>query len=179
MMQQKRSRWVYIVLGLMLFSLVIFSGLPLVSSIVSGNQLASNSDSTIATFSNQELVQLAAEASGYEKVLEREPDNETALRGLLEIRLQQKDLPGAIAPLARLAQLHLNQTEYTILLAQAKQQVKDYEGAAAAYRQILANHPGDILALGGITNLFFNSKSTRTSDRFTKRYNSNSNKKHG
>ena len=153
-MQQKRSRWVYIVLSLMLFSLIIFSALPLVSSIVSGNRLKSDPNSAIATFSSQELIQLAAEASGYEKVLEREPENETALRGLLEIKIAQKDIPGAIVPLERLAQLHQEQTEYTILLAQAKQQIEDYEGAAAAYRQVLATKPGDILALGGISNLF-------------------------
>jgi tetratricopeptide (TPR) repeat protein len=153
-MQQKRSRWVYIILSLMLFSLVIFSGLPLISSIVSANKPLSVSDSTIATFSNQELMKWDAEASGYEKVLQREPDNETALRGLLDIRLKQKDLDGAIAPLENLAKLHQEQTEYTILLAQAKQQIKDYEGSAAAYRQVLTNRPGDILALAGMTNLF-------------------------
>ncbi len=154
MVQQKRSSWVYIVLGLMLFSLIIFSGLPLLSSIFGGEQLASNSEMTIATFSKQELVKLEAEANGYQKVLEREPENDTALRGLVEIRLKQKDLEGAIAPLEKLAQIHSEQNEYTILLAQAKQQVTDYEGAAAAYRQVLATRPGDIFALGGITNLF-------------------------
>jgi tetratricopeptide (TPR) repeat protein len=154
MVQQKRSRWAYIVLGLMLFSLIIFSGIPLFASIFAGRQLASNSDRAIATFAPGESVKLEAEAGGYQKVLEREPENDTALRGLLEIRLKQKDLPGAIAPLEKLAQIHAEQSEYTILLARAKQQVTDYEGAAAAYRQVLATHPGDIFALGGITNLF-------------------------
>ncbi len=153
-MQQKRSTWVYVVLGLMLFSLIIFSGIPVLSSIFGGERLASNSEMTTATFSNQELIKLEAEADGYQKVLEREPENDTALRGLLEIRLKQKDLQGAIAPLEKLAQIHSEQNEYTILLAQAKQQVTDYEGAAAAYRQVLATRPGDIFALGGITNLF-------------------------
>ncbi|MGF1539437.1 MAG: tetratricopeptide repeat protein [Pleurocapsa sp.] len=154
MVQQKRSSWVYIVLGLMLFSLIIFSGIPLFSSIFTPEQLTSNSAQAIATFTARELVKLEAEASGYQKVLEREPENDTALRGLLEIRLKQKDLPGAIAPLEKLAQIHAQQSDYTILLAQAKQQITDYEGAAAAYRQVLATHPGDIFALGGITNLF-------------------------
>ena len=152
-MQQKRSGWVYLILGLMLFSLIIFSGLPLISSIVEGDRFVAEPNSTIATFSKQELVKLEAEAAGYETVLQREPDNETALRELLEIRLKQKDLTGAIAPLEKLAQLHGEQTEYTVLLAQAKQQVKDYEGAAAAYRQVLATHPGDLFALGGMANL--------------------------
>jgi tetratricopeptide (TPR) repeat protein len=99
-------------------------------------------------------MQLEAEASGYQKVLQREPENETALQGLLTIRLKQQDLKGSIEPLAKLASLHSEQTEYTVLLAQAKQQVKDYEGAAATYRQVLANHPGDILALRGLANLY-------------------------
>jgi tetratricopeptide (TPR) repeat protein len=154
-MKQKRSSWLYLVLGLMLFSLIIFSGLPLFNSIVAGDRSGINPNSASATtISTQELIQLEAEASGYQKVLQREPENETALQGLLTIRLKQQDLKGSIEPLAKLASLHSEQPEYTILLAQAKQQVNDYEGAAAAYRQVLANNPGDILALRGIANLY-------------------------
>jgi tetratricopeptide (TPR) repeat protein len=153
-MNKKRSSWIYLVLGVMLFSLITVSALPLLGSVVSGDQFLTDSDQQVATFGDRELVKFEAEASGYQKVLEREPDNDTALRGLLQIRLQQKDLKGAIAPLEKLAQLHSEQTEYTILLAQARQQVKDYEGAAAAYNQILATRPGDIYALGGMANLF-------------------------
>jgi len=153
-MDKKRSSWIYLVLGVMLFSLITVSALPLLGSVVSGDQFLTNSDQEVATFGDRELVKFEAEASGYQKVLEREPDNDTALRGLLQIRLQQKDLKGAIAPLEKLAQLHSEQTEYTILLAQARQQVKDYEGAAAAYNQILATRPGDMYALGGMANLF-------------------------
>jgi tetratricopeptide (TPR) repeat protein len=153
-MNKKRSSWIYLVLGVMLFSLITVSALPLLGSVVSGDQFLTDSDQQVATFGDRELVKFEAEASGYQKVLEREPDNDTALRGLLQIRLQQKDLKGAIAPLEKLAQLHSEQTEYTILLAQARQQVKDYEGAAAAYNQILATRPGDMYALGGMANLF-------------------------
>jgi tetratricopeptide (TPR) repeat protein len=154
-MKQKRSSWLYLVLGLMLFSLIIFSGLPLFNSIVAGDRSLINPNSANATtISTQELIQLEAEASGYQKVLQREPENETALQGLLTIRLKQQDLKGSIEPLAKLASLHSEQPEYTILLAQAKQQVNDYEGAAAAYRRALANNPGDILALRGIANLY-------------------------
>jgi tetratricopeptide (TPR) repeat protein len=154
-MKQKRSSWLYLVLGLMLFSLIIFSGLPLFNSIVAGDRSGINPNSASATtISTQELIQLEAEASGYQKVLQREPENETALQGLLTIRLKQQDLNGSIEPLAKLASLHSEQPEYTILLAQAKQQVNDYEGSAIAYRQVLANNPGDILALRGIANLY-------------------------
>jgi tetratricopeptide (TPR) repeat protein len=154
-MKQKRSSWLYLVLGLMLISLIIFSGLPLFSSIVAGDRLGLNPNlANATTISTTELMQLEAEASGYQKVLQREPENETALQGLLTIRLKQQDLKGSIEPLAKLASLHSEQTEYTVLLAQAKQQVKDYEGAAASYRQVLANHPGNILALRGLANLY-------------------------
>ncbi|WP_319418974.1 tetratricopeptide repeat protein [Pleurocapsa sp. FMAR1] len=153
-MKKKRSSWIYLVLGVMLFSLITVSALPLVGSVVEGTQFAKNPNSEVVVLSQQELAKLEAEASGYQKVLEREPDNNTALSGLLKIKLQQKDIPGAIAPLEKLAKLNPEQTEYGVLLAQAKQQTEDYEGAAAAYSQILGEHPGDIYALGGITNLY-------------------------
>lgn len=152
-MQRKQKSWLYAVLGLMLFSLIIFSALPIVSSVVEGKS-EPNSEYQTASFSKTDLARLEAEASGYEKVLQREPDNETALRGLLQIRLEQKDLAQAIVPLDKLASLHPQQTEYLVLLAQAKQQLADYEGAAAAYRQILTDHPGEIMALGGLANLY-------------------------
>ena len=153
-MKKKRSSWIYLVLGIMLFSLITVSALPLVGSVVNGQQFAKDPNSEVITLSQRELAILDAEASGYQKVLEREPNNDTALNGLLKIRLQQKDIAGAIAPLAKLAKLHPEQTEYSTLLAQAKQQIKDYEGAAAVYKEVLAEHPGDIYALGGITNLY-------------------------
>ncbi len=153
-MKKKRSSWIYLVLGVMLFSLITVSALPLVGSVVEGTKFDRNPNSEVVVLSQQELAKLEAEASGYQKVLEREPDNNTALSGLLKIKLQQKDIPGAIAPLEKLAKLNSEQTQYGVLLAQAKQQIEDYEGAAAAYSQILAEHPGDVYALGGITNLY-------------------------
>ena len=153
-MKKKRSSWMYLVLGMMLFSLITVTALPLVGSVVEGQQFAKDPNREVVTLSKQELTVLEAEAAGYQKVLEREPDNDTALNGLLKIRLQQKDITAAIAPLERLAQLHPEQTEYGTLLAQAKQQIEDYEGAAAAYNQVLAEHPGDIYALGGLSSLY-------------------------
>lgn len=138
----------------MLFSLITVSALPLVGSVVEGKQMMNDPNQESIALSKQELTMMAAEASGYQKVLEREPNNDTALNGLLKIRLQQKDLTGAIAPLAKLAKLHPELTEYGVLLAQAKQQLEDYEGAAAVYKDVLAERPGDIYALGGITNLY-------------------------
>ena len=153
-MKKKRGSWIYLILGIMLFSLITVSALPLIGSVVEGQEFTKNSNNETIAFTNTQLAMLEAEASGYQKVLEREPNNETALNGLLEIRLQQKDISGAIAPLEKLAKLHPQQTEYAILLAQAKQQLNDYEGAAAVYNDVLAEHPGDLYALSGITNLY-------------------------
>lgn len=142
------------VLGVMLFSLITVSALPLVGSVVEGQQFDRDANKEIFTLSQQELTKLEAEASGYQKVLEREPNNDTALNGLLEIRLQQKDLAGAIAPLTKLAQLHPELSEYRILLAQAEQQLEDYEASAAAYNEVLMEYPGNLYALSGMTNLY-------------------------
>ncbi|NJM89614.1 MAG: tetratricopeptide repeat protein [Hydrococcus sp. RU_2_2] len=147
--QEKRSRWVSISVILMLLALISFSILPLVNSIAQEGQVLNNA-SQEATRSQKTL---ETKALGYQLVLEREPDNQNALKGLLEIRLQQSDLNGAIAPLEKLASLNPQQTDYTILLAQAKQQVEDYEGAIGAYRTILASQPRDIQALKGLTDL--------------------------
>ena len=154
-MSNKRSPWIKVTLGLMLFSLVLFSGLPLVNSMVKGNELSSLTNS-VKAITPQMNDRLEAEAHGYQKVLLREPENETALRELLNIRLQQQDLDSAIAPLETLARIHPEQPQYGILLGQAKQYREDTEGAATAYNDVLANEPGNIMALGGLVNLFLN-----------------------
>ncbi len=154
-MDSKKNRWMYIVLGLMLFSLILFSGLPLIGSMIQENPIVSedNSQQTLA-IANQEKAKLEAEAIGYQKVLVKEPNNETALRELLTVRLQQQDIEHTVEPLTKLVQIHPEQTEYSVLLAQTKQYLADYEGAAAAYREVLAAAPGNIMALGGLANLF-------------------------
>jgi tetratricopeptide (TPR) repeat protein len=147
--QEKRNRWVYVSIIFMLLALISFSILPLVSSIAQEGRVLKGSSSE----PSQAEKALETKALGYQLVLEREPDNQNALEGLLEVRLRQGNLKAAIAPLEKLAQLNPQQTDYTILLAQAKQQVNDYEGAIAAYRTILASQPRDIQALKGITDL--------------------------
>ncbi|MFM1841672.1 MAG: hypothetical protein RLZZ490_405 [Cyanobacteriota bacterium] len=97
---------------------------------------------------------LENQALGYQLVLEREPDNQNALQGLLEIRLQQEDLAAAIAPLERLGQLNPDQVQYRILLAEAKTHLKDNAGAARVYRGILNQFPYNIQALKGVSGLY-------------------------
>jgi hypothetical protein len=67
--------------------------------------------------------QLKAQAQGYAKVLEREPENMTALQGLLQISLQMGDLQGAIAPLKQLIKLYPENTELTDLLTKIETEI--------------------------------------------------------
>lgn len=149
--QRKRSWWVYVLIAIMLFALIGFSVLPLLSS-VQQKQIVNTR--TTATTIGPEQAQLKAEALGYQLVLEREPDNETALRGLLETKLKQGDFQGATVPLEKMAQRHPEQTNYAVLLAQVKRQLRDFEGAVEAYRQALTFQPADIEALREMTDLF-------------------------
>lgn len=154
-MSQPRSRWlISVVLVLAVVAFVGFSMLPLISTSVKESQ-----PSTVATPTSSQTSapgqqsKLQEQARGYEVVLQREPENQTALRGLVDARIQLRDIQGAIAPLEKLAALSPNQTEYTILLAQAKQQIGDSEGAAQAFRSILKTRPGDSQALPGLVSL--------------------------
>ncbi|MEJ1929003.1 tetratricopeptide repeat protein [Nostoc sp. NIES-2111] len=160
-MSQSRNRWiVQLILALAVLAFIGVSVLPIIGALNNSasppNQnSASNPGSPVA--SNQKS-QLEDQVRGYESVLQREPENQAALKGLLQARLQllalkQGNVQGVIEPLEKLAKLNPEQTEYGVLLAQAKQQIGDKEGAAQAYRSILATKPGDLKALQGMVVL--------------------------
>jgi tetratricopeptide (TPR) repeat protein len=151
---QKRSPWIIVVLVLAVLAFVGFSMLPLLESVFKGNPPAARATPTATPIiSAQKQQDLEAQAKGYELVLQREPQNATALRGLVEVRLKMGDIQGIISPLEQLAKLNPEQTDYGVLLAQAKQKVGDREGAAQTYRTILASKPGNMNALQGLASL--------------------------
>lgn len=80
------------------------------------NNVATNNPVTAAAPSATE--QLQAQARGYAKVLEREPENTTALVGLLQTSLQVGDLKTAVPPLKKLIELYPERTDLTNLLAE-------------------------------------------------------------
>ena len=78
---------------------------------------ASNNNSDAAL---QEQIQL--QIDGYEKVLEREPKNVTALEGLAQIYLQTGDPKQAIPTLEKLVEYYPERQEYAGILDLIKQQ---------------------------------------------------------
>lgn len=159
-MSEKRGRGIInVILVLAVIAFVGFSMVPLLSSAFrdqpTGNE-PSASPSLAASAAQQE--ELKSQAKGYELVLQREPENQTALRGLVETRLQLQDIKGVIEPLEKLTKLNPGQTRYGVLLAQAKQYAGDREGAAEAYRAILTSNPGEPMALQGLVGLLLEQK---------------------
>ncbi|MCY7283566.1 MAG: tetratricopeptide repeat protein [Cyanobacteria bacterium CAN_BIN43] len=154
MSEKRNNRWfIIIVSGIAAIALI---GVPLAASLSGLSQSrpqATSSPSALASPSADSQKQLEETARGYQAVLQREPNNQTALRGLVDVRIQQRDVKGAIAPLEKLAELNPTEADYGILLAQAKQQLQDREGAAEAYRKILAAQPGNPKALNGLVAL--------------------------
>lgn len=150
-----------VVVVLSLIAFLGFSLVPILDSILKGSQAQTRSTPTptqTAASGEKQSELLQAQARGYELVLQREADNVTALRGLLQVRLELigqgvGDIKDVVPPLEKLAKLNPETTEYGILLAQAKERTGDREGAAQAYRAILAAKPGEIKALQGLVNL--------------------------
>lgn len=94
--------------------------------------------SQVSTQAEDLTQQLQAQARGYEMVLQREPENQIALQGLVEIRLQMKDFEGTIEPLETLARLNPEQEQYKTLLATIKQQVEQ-EGDSKKDDEVTSN----------------------------------------
>ncbi|MEZ2276923.1 MAG: tetratricopeptide repeat protein [Microcoleus sp.] len=67
---------------------------------------------------------LAAQERGYVTVLQREPQNQTALEGLANVRLEMNNKVGAIEPLEKLVKLHGDRADYKVLLGQARQKME-------------------------------------------------------
>ena len=107
--------------------LVTIFGLAFIGStgaaVIAG--LLSNGNTTNAEYSPDTPSveeQLQIRASGYEKVLEREPDNITALTGLAEIYLQTGNTAKAIPPLEKLVESYPERKEFAALLEGIKQE---------------------------------------------------------
>ncbi|URD52693.1 M48 family metallopeptidase [Chroococcidiopsis sp. CCNUC1] len=66
---------------------------------------------------------IPAQEREYEIVLKSEPNNQIALEGLVNVRLQMQDHQAAMQPLEKLVKLNPSKQEYKTLLAQVKQEI--------------------------------------------------------
>ncbi|MGF1566627.1 MAG: tetratricopeptide repeat protein [Nodosilinea sp.] len=157
-MTTKRNRWlVGTVLTLALAAFLSLSLLPILGG--NNNRRANSTADTNLTADPASLqAELQSQAKGYELVLEREPDNQTALQGLVDTRIQLGDIQGVVDPLQKLVDLNPDVPDYAVLLAQTKQQTGDLEGAAQIYRQVLDQQPGNTNALQGLVALLVQQK---------------------
>ncbi|MBT9316357.1 tetratricopeptide repeat protein [Leptothoe spongobia] len=153
-MAVKRNRWL---IGGILFiavaALLAVSLGPLIQAAFDQNPGGGYNNAVSTPTETDRQAELEGRANGYELVLQREPDNQAALEGLVEARVGLGDLAGAAEPLARLAELNPQEPRYSVLLAQTKQQLNDLEGAAQTYRTVLTATPGNMEALQGLVTL--------------------------
>jgi tetratricopeptide (TPR) repeat protein len=155
---QKRKWVTVLILFLGIIPFVAVSLMPLVSGITGNRQSATPSPSPSSAVSSSQKSQLQDEEKGYQAVLQREPENPTALEGLVLTRLKlvqagHAQIAIVIDPLQKLSKLKPDRTDYLVLLAQAHQYSGNREAAAQAYNSVLATKPGDIKALQGMVSL--------------------------
>ena len=110
-----------------LVSMVGFAGsaiFGIVSLFTSGLSSQHQQKPVAAAAVSQESL-LAAQEREYETVLQREPQNQTALEGLANVRLEMNNAKGAIEPLEKLVKLNPDRADYQALLRQVQQQIKE------------------------------------------------------
>jgi tetratricopeptide (TPR) repeat protein len=139
-------------LGLSALGLLGFYTIPTIANAWGQERENPQSDSTSQTAGLADL------GKAYEQILQRDPNSREALRGLVEVKLQQGDLRGSVTFLERLVTLSPDKPDYAVLLAQAQQKLGDREGAVRVYRTVLANQPAQINALQGLVNLLLQEK---------------------
>lgn len=147
-MFDKRNRW--IVTSILAIAALAFSSFMILPVFSIFQQNPQSSSPAVASSPGEEL---KAQERGYEAVLQREPDNQAALRGLIDTRMKLGNLEATVEPMEKLAELNPDQPEYKVLLAQTKYRLGDREGATQAYRDILSTQPGNMDAMQGLVSL--------------------------
>jgi cytochrome c-type biogenesis protein CcmH/NrfG len=135
------QRVLIIASGLAFLSLMV---IPLVGLL--GNSKTEQPISNPNVPANAELKQLQAEAAGYEQVLKREPNNVSALQGVIAAKLKMGDYAGAIPHLETAAKLYPDNPQILQPLAQAYAMTKNAAGVQKVKDQLekmLAKNPDD------------------------------------
>lgn len=150
-----------VIAGLLLGRSSLF---PWLGSIFKSEQpTAQNVTTPVVDSEAAKKTELETQAKGYELVLQRQPEDQTALKELVNTRLElvrlgAGSIKDTIDPLEKLAKLNPEDNHFSILLAQTKQHTGDPEGAATVYRSMLESKPGNIEALEGLVTLLMTQK---------------------
>jgi tetratricopeptide (TPR) repeat protein len=103
--------------------------------------------------SGDQMALLRERTFAAEKVLSIQPDNQEALKTVVNSKLQLADIKGSVSSLAKLAELNPDVPEYGVLAGQSSHYLGDRETAASNYRQALTNNPHHIPALQSLASL--------------------------
>jgi tetratricopeptide (TPR) repeat protein len=104
--------------------------------------------------SGDQMTLLRERTFAAEKILFGQPDNQEALKTIVNSKLQLADIKGSIGSLERLAALNPDVPEYGVLAGQSHHYLGDRETAALNYRKALVNNPHHIPALQSLASLF-------------------------
>lgn len=163
-----------IVLLLLLVSTLAFAGIsfiPLLSGIfqspappVSSSPSPPSSGPSVSEIERKRLQSLE---TGYERILKQEPENQVALKSLLETRIQLMSLGFSpvqtlIEPLEQLVQFNPDNLAYQLDLAQVQRQAGQRAAAVESYRKILAIAPTNTTALQGYVPLLVEDNQSAT-----------------
>ncbi|NET41053.1 M48 family metallopeptidase [Okeania sp. SIO2B3] len=120
--RQQRSKILKKIISLI--GIVSFSGTALfgIANMFKSGLQESQQVETVEVVSVEERLQKLAQ--GYEKVLEREPENVNALEGLVKVRLEMGDKEGAIEPLEKLVALYPDREDYKVVLEGVRLEVR-------------------------------------------------------
>jgi tetratricopeptide (TPR) repeat protein len=105
-----------------------------------------------------QVASLKTQVTQAEKLLLEQPDNQLALKEIVNSKLQLADIKGSISPLEKLATLNPQTPAYMVLVAQAQQYLGDREAAVTSYKRILNSAPQNIQALQGISSVLIDGK---------------------
>ena len=149
--QRTARQW--IINGVLIVVTLSFLGIsiaPLIGGIFAPPAQQATKD---ASQNTSEQERLKNQIEGFEAVLKSDPKNQTALRGLVDLRNQLGNTKATIEPLQTLAESYPDQPEYRMILAKTFLQLKDPKNAAAEYRKILTTKPGYIPALQSVVGM--------------------------